>query len=478
MKNMIDHLFSRIEDYRSLTAVELGGLDWTYRQFGEMILQAGSWLGPLVNQRGCLVVPANTIHSIACFYGLVLAEKLPMLSDPTWGISEILDIASRLQTEIVVLDKRSSLASAEYTFKVISESPEMLVVRLPILPKREISVHKDAAFVRFTSGSSGRPKALQFDSRAAINAADNWLSGAKLSSKSRVLCLAGISNGLAFNTSLLPVFLSGAALILHDGPLLASPILNSAINSKATALVGFPFIYQLLLQSRKISTEHLANIKQFISSAAPLSNDIEVKWRDKFCIGIGSYYGLAEVGPVTFNPGEDIGGLGYPLKACSIKIVPDLKNERPIHDHGLVAVKTNSMALEYLSEDNHSINKNIDADGYFVTKDIGYLDHRAQLKISARVDRVLNIAGKKFSAEEIERVIKMAPGVSNVWVGLEQGKIDSFLVAYVETENSTDDEIKQFCLKTLKPAHVPDKIVAVRSLPKSVSGKTRSPFFK
>ncbi|MEK8173940.1 hypothetical protein NKH77_48410 [Streptomyces sp. M19] len=62
------------------------------------------------------------------------------------------------------------------------------------------------------------PKCLEFSHTAVHSAARNWAEGTGLTPADRVLCLAAFTNGLAFNTSLLSVFLTGAQLHLHQGP--------------------------------------------------------------------------------------------------------------------------------------------------------------------------------------------------------------------------------------------------------------------
>ena len=70
---------------------------------------------------------------------------------------------------------------------------------------------------RFTSGTTGRPKCLEFSGDAVVSAARNWVLGTGMTGEDRTLCLAALSNGLAFNTSLLSTFLAGGELHFLKG---------------------------------------------------------------------------------------------------------------------------------------------------------------------------------------------------------------------------------------------------------------------
>lgn len=99
-----------------------------------------------------------------------------------------------------------------------------------------------------------------------LAAARNWAAGTGLSAEDRIACLAALSNGLAFNTSLLAAFLPGASLHLSRGLPTASRIVRLLESTGATRLVAFPALYESIV--RRSSTGGFAGVRAAISSGA------------------------------------------------------------------------------------------------------------------------------------------------------------------------------------------------------------------
>jgi acyl-CoA synthetase (AMP-forming)/AMP-acid ligase II len=105
-----------------------------------------------------------------------------------------------------------------------------------------------------------------------------------------------------------------------------------------------------------------------------------------------------------------LGSVGRPLPSVEIEVRgPDGLAVGP-NVSGEVHVRGPQVAGEYLGR------KLTDADGWFATKDAGWLDEAGYLFIEGRLDDVIVRGGENISPGEIEDVLREHPGVADVAV--------------------------------------------------------------
>ncbi|SDM23090.1 class I adenylate-forming enzyme family protein [Allokutzneria albata] len=306
----------------------------------------------------------------------------------------------------------------------------------------------DTEVCRFTSGSTGKPNCVEFSGRAVANAATNWASGTGLSSEDRTLCLAGLSNGLAFNTSLLATFLAGASLHFGRGLPTASAVLRRIEETGATRLVGFPALYDSLVRRgiRRL------DVRMAISSGAPLS----ARTREALP-GISDYYGIAETGPLTFTADPAPGGLGPPLPGVRLRV-----------DDGVLHVRSESMASRYLNAPG-LFESRLDAEGFYRTGDEGYL-RDGELVLTGRSARTINIGGRKVDPIEVSDVLLAAEGVRGAVVFEEADAHGEPMITAVVAASSTVD-LREHCRARLPGYKVPARVHVVPEIPANSIGK-------
>jgi acyl-coenzyme A synthetase/AMP-(fatty) acid ligase len=342
-----------------------------------------------------------------------------------------------------------------------------------VLPRKQadaVPLRDDTAFGRFTSGTTGFSRCLQFRNQAALAAAASWCEATEISFRDRVLCLATLNNGLAFNTSIFSVLLSGGMLAFHQGMLMRRPLSKTLANVDPTILVSFPFVYELMA-GRKSGNTKQRTLRLAVSSAAPLSEKVRIKWKEDTGLGICDYYGLAEVGPCTFNDGFVPHSVGVALNGVSFAITGEEGQEVNAGQAGQIRVKTNSMASDYLDRLQPSFTRNLDSRNYYITRDLGRLTSDNRLLLQGRIGRVVNVAGRKIDPAEIEAVIRQMSGVHDVVVQGEDHLGRMFLSAYIESSTVLRQEVVEFCASHIAQYKIPQRIVILPELPRSSAGK-------
>ena len=171
----------------------------------------------------------------------------------------------------------------------------------------------------------------------------------------------------------------------------------------------------------KILAKTGGRVKFFVSGGAPLSKDI-AEFFHALGVIILEGYGLTETAPVlacnTFDRLK-FGTVGAPVPGVSIKIAADGE---------ILAKGPNVMSGYYKKEaDTREV---FDAEGWFHTGDIGYLDDEGYLVITDRKkDLIVTAGGKKVAPQPIENLLKQNPYISNsVVVGSRRKFISALIV--------------------------------------------------
>jgi acyl-coenzyme A synthetase/AMP-(fatty) acid ligase len=328
---------------------------------------------------------------------------------------------------------------------------------------------------RFTSGTTGRPKCLEFSGDAVVSAARNWVLGTGMSAGDRTLCLAALSNGLAFNTSLLSTFLAGGELHFLKGAPLTRPVARRIAEAEITRLVAFPTLYRNFVAPGGPDPAAMASLRHAISAGAPLWPDVREEFRARYGLDISDYYGIAETGPCTFerDPGYHH-GLGEPLPGVEIRIAPGPDDGEGPDAAGEVLVRTSSMASGYL---NHPglFEGRLDADGFYHSGDRGRIVD-GRLHLVGRTQDHINVAGRKIDPTEIVAVVSALEGVTEAVAFADEDLNREALVHLVVVAANggpTKSAVAEACRSRLAPYKVPGRISFVPAIPRNGIGKPR-----
>ena len=176
---------------------------------------------------------------------------------------------------------------------------------------------------------------------------------------------------------------------------------------------------------KKIRAGTGGKLRMVFSGGAPLSKDLaEFFW----AIGIPIYqgYGLTETSPIlTSNyPKNRSGSSGRPIPNVLIRIA----NDGEILAKGPCVMQGYYKGIDATREV-------IDAEGWFHTGDIGYLDADNYLFITDRKKDLIKTAGGKFVAPQpIENALKTSPYITNAMIVGDQRR---FVVALIVPNATT-----------------------------------------
>jgi acyl-CoA synthetase (AMP-forming)/AMP-acid ligase II len=433
--------------------------DHTERAAATLTAFAGD---PRDGRRHVGIMAANSVNYVICYLAVLRAGWVPFLIDAASGPAELASISRDCSLDLLIQDERPGKDSGAGI--MVTRRCTLAGLFLSALRTRDQrhELLDDTEVCRFTSGSTGKPNCVEFSGAAVVGAATNWATGTGLTGEDRTACFAALSNGLAFNTSLLATFLAGASLHLRRGLPTGTRVVTLLRDVRATRLVGFPVLYESVLR-RDLAANLGDTLRVAISSGAPLPAATRAEFRARAGVWIADYYGIAETGPLTFAAAPTR-GLGTPLPGVRLRAgVPAEPTE--------IQVTSASMASRYLNAPG-VLEARRTGDGYYRTGDEGYLDG-GELFLTGRTARMINVNGRKVDPLEVAGVLREVAGVRDAVVFDTTDRHDhTVLAAVVAGDPALDaDGLRRHCLRRLAGYKVPNRVHVLSAIPANSIGK-------
>lgn len=163
-----------------------------------------------------------------------------------------------------------------------------------------------------------------------------------------------------------------------------------------------------------------------------------------------------------------LGSAGRPIPSIELQVRNESGQECGAEELGLVWVRGDQVSGEY-----KGAGSQLDEDGWFPTKDRGYIDSGGYLFIDGRADDVIVRGGENISPGEIEDVIRTHSAIKDVAAvavpDLEWG--EAVGLAIVCTDDVSDEDLCELVRSNLRSSRLPSVIKRWDELPYNETGK-------
>ncbi|KAJ7596811.1 phenylacetyl-CoA ligase [Mycena floridula] len=355
------------------------------------------------------------------------------------------------------------------------------------------------AFLNFSSGTTGRPKAVCIPHYAVqaniLQMAAHWRMS-ESSDPYKRMAPGGVC------ASVLPLFhIYGLVVTLHTMlfagiSVLVMPkfsfeaYLQSIVRHRVTHLFLVPPQVVLFVKHPATKKYDLNGVKYIMCGAAPLSGELLVqlsKIMPKSSIGQG--YGLTETCTTVSILAHDqslakVGSAGFLLPGLVARVVKSDNQLAGEGEEGELVVKSPSNALRYLN--NEVATKETFVDGWVRTGDAVIMKNN-EIYITDRLKEIMKVRGFQVAPAELEGHLLLHPSVADVCVvGIPDDYSGELPFAYIVLEAGTKQEVasspeKQQKVKLEISKHVSDVkvnykwinggIEFIEAIPKTPSGK-------
>ncbi|KAL4783842.1 hypothetical protein BJX76DRAFT_368095 [Aspergillus varians] len=376
------------------------------------VLAAGGTISPIPVQTG-LDIPAVVPRLQQANVKLIITDKA--LSDVSVGAA-----AAAGNVPLISLDELDGEVKSITSLLAEEQSP---FDGFRLTTREETDARN--AFIYRTSGSSGNIKSvLTTHSHWAANLLTTKLTVPENTDPARDVWISSLPFAYGINAKLnlgLNVLLGIPVIIV------LKPFDQASLPLIDTYGISFLFVTPPLAaqiaKAEKTPASTFQSIKWLLSAGAPLHDKIRDAVQEKFNgVRLTLEWGTTETLLIALQVDEKStvpGSSGTLVHGIEARVI-DLDNGKDlgVNEKGEILVR-NSLARFAGYKDNDEANKDFDADGWFHSGDVGYLDENSNVFIVDRLKELLRVGdgyGTHVSTGEFEAVLFDHPAVATAVV--------------------------------------------------------------
>ncbi|WP_197320538.1 AMP-binding protein [Saccharomonospora sp. NB11] len=350
---------------------------------------------------------------------------------------------------------------------------------------------EDIAALLYTSGTTGAPRGVMLSHRALLaNVAQlRSVTPPPVEPSDRVFVAVPMHHVYGLGCGVLTATAAGATLVTAPR-FEVRTALSDCLYHRVTVILGVPGMYvELADRPADELGEHLSTVRLLLSGAAPLRPRVLADIREATGLPVYEGYGMTEASPVvtsTLVTGyAKPGSAGRPLPGVEVALVDsdgsasgaplDPADPDDTFDDadgtGLVAVRGANLFSGYWPDGAHGP----DADGWFRTGDVGYVDTDGDLHLVDRAGDVVLVNGFNVYPHEVEDVIRELPQVREVAIVamLDERSGEAVRAVVVPEPGAalSEQQVIEHCAGRLAGYKVPKVVTFADELPYSVTGK-------
>ena len=358
----------------------------------------------------------------------------------------------------------------------VEVSYEAMTAQAPDILAAELTTKDDVALWKFTTGSTGSPKAAVHLAHDPVVSFHNYaLDVLGLTEADSVLPVPKLFFGYARDLTALFNFGVGAAGVIFPERTTPEILFSLIEQHRPTVMVQVPTMISAMVNHPEARVRDLSSLRLCTSAGEALPEELHRRWLDVFGIEVLDGIGSSEAYHVYISnrPGAvRMGSLGQACPGYEAIVVGEDGAEVPTGEPGELRVRGESTALCYWGD--HEKSKQTFAGDWILSGDLFVRDADGYFWYRGRADDLLKVGGIWVAPVEIENCLVGHPAVAECAVaGVEESgltRIRAFVVR-VEGGEATGDELREHVRSRLAGHKVPREVVFVESLPKTANDK-------
>lgn len=390
-----------------------------------------------------------------------------------------LEMLQRLAPQLPALQFVASVRAAPE--QQDSSSYEALVgSRLPLVARPRVDANA-VKLILYTSGTTGRPKGVLHSHNtmayAIRSAARFWGQG----EGDTMLMASPVTHVTGFGSGLELPLLCGMRTVFMERWDAAQGVALIDSEQATISMGATPFLQELLAEAEK-QGRRLPSLRTYACGGAAVPGALIRKVSAvldhcrAFRVYGSSEVPLTTIGFIGLDQAELAAETDGEVVHYDVRVADDDGVAVADGSEGEILVRGPAMLLGYADVQQNA--DSFDADGYFLTGDLGHLTPERAIVVTGRKKDLINRGGEKVSAKEIEDILYLHPAIEEAAiVAMPHARLGETVCAFVTLKAGQSLTLEQLLLhvaaaKVARQKH-PECLIVLEAFPRTASGKVR-----
>jgi fatty-acyl-CoA synthase len=341
----------------------------------------------------------------------------------------------------------------------------------------------DPCFILYTSGSTATPKGVTLVHGGVVGNGFDIGERMHLTAADRVWLAVPLFWSFGSANALPAILTHGGALVLQESfdPGEALALLDG---ERCSVYYGMANMARAILEHSERPRRALAAMRTGLTIGLP--EDVAMTMEAVNARQLCNVYGATETyGNCAVTDADDSRELrlttqGLPLPGMQIRVM-DTESGRVLPANEIGELRVKGWVTPGYYRDAEQTCAAFDADGYFITGDLGVLDEGGRVQFRGRLKEMIKTGGINVAPLEVEGVLLTHPAVKQAYViGLPdrgKGEIAAAAIELRDGAAATVEALTAFCRERLASYKVPARFVFKKSneFPRTATGKVQKP---
>ena len=521
MSSLVQLLRDACTTYRNRPAFEQMGRSITFAQLDDLTRDFAAWLqaeGMAKGDRIAIMLP-NTLQYPIALFGALRAGLTVVNTNPLYTARELQhQLEDSGATAILVLENFAhvvqDVAAHTRLKKVLVTAagdflgfPKSWIVNYVVrhrrkqvrewsipgaidfreamragrsLPLNPVDVGPDdIAFLQYTGGTTGVAKGAMLTHKnvsSNVLQAEAWLAGKFSKEPGVVITAIPLYHVFALTANCLLCAHLGWKNVLIINPRDCPALLKELRKQPFAFFTGVNTLFNALLNAPGFASIDFSHLLVTLGGGMAVQESVAKRWKEVTGHVLTQAWGLTETSPAgAINPvGEDYNGsIGLPISSSEISIKDDQGQDLPLGEIGEICYRGPNVMRGYWNRPDETAKVMLPG-GWLRTGDVGYMDERGYVFIKDRKKDLILVSGFNVYPNEVEDVAATHPGILECAAVAQADEHSGEVVALFvvrKDPNLTEQEVIDYCRKSLAGYKVPKHVYFRNELPKSNVGK-------
>ena len=352
-------------------------------------------------------------------------------------------------------------------------------VEAPARPVDSALRPDDLAVMMFTSGTTGSPKGVMHTSNTLIACTDSLSGRFHLTSDDVMLACSPVGHMTGYAAVMVLAVRLGATTVLQDVWEVKKGVTIMADEGVTYTAASTPFLSDICDAVASGAPRPL-KLRSFLCGGAPIPPVLIERAACELDLLVCSLWGMTESLASTLTEPERAAEKssstdGRALDGVQVCIVDFDGKPMPLSETGRLMVRGSQLFAGYYKRPELST---FDAEGWFDTGDLAYIDAEGYIRINGRTKDVLIRGGENVPVVEIESLLHGHPAVAAASiVGYPDDRLGERACAFVVLRPGATLDLRgvQSWMTESKVAkqYWPERLLVIDDLPRTPSGKVQ-----